>query len=199
MIPHRISVKFFVTEPDRVDLDAIIPVFHQWIQQSAVPGMLIDVADYRHMTNGPGVLLVGQDVDYAMDLGGGRPGLLYTSKRSSADRLGERLADAFNAGLLACTLLSADAALGGAIRFHTDQVELTLMDRLAAPNRAATFDEFRGEIETFVDALYEGTSWSIERDEEDERRCLTVRISAPGAPNVQTLMERARAGVSSAG
>ena len=199
MIPHRISVKFFVTEPDRVDLDAIIPVFHQWIQQSAVPGMLIDVADYRHMTNGPGVLLVGQDVDYAMDLGGGRPGLLHTSKRSSIDRLGERLADAFNAGLLACTLLSADAALGGAIRFHTDQVELTLMDRLAAPNRAATFDEFRGEIETFVDALYEGTSWSIERDEEDERRCLTVRISAPGAPNVQTLMERARAGVSSAG
>lgn len=199
MIPHRISVKFFVTEPDRVDLDAMIPVFHRWIQQAAVPGMLIDVADYRHMTNGPGVLLVGHDVDYGIDLGGGRAGLLHTSKRSSVDRLGERLADAFNAGLLACTLLSEDAALGGAILFHTDQVELTLMDRLAAPNQAATFDEFRGEIETFVGALYEGTSWSIERDEEDERRCLTVRISAPGAPNVQTLMERARAGVSSAG
>ena len=161
--------------------------------------MLIDVADYRHMTNGPGVLLVGHDVDYALDLGGGKPGLLHTRKRSSTDRLGERLADAFNAGLLACQTLSEDAALGGAIRFHTDQVELTLMDRLATPNRAATFDEFRGEIEAFVGALYEGTTCSIERDEEDERRCLTVRISAPGAPDVRTLTQRARTGVSSAG
>ncbi len=198
MIPHRISVKYFVTEPDRIDLDAMIPVFHRWIQQAAVPGMLIDVADYRHMTNGPGVLLVGHDVDYAMDLGGGRLGLLHTRQRSSTGLLNERLAEAFNAGLLACRTLSEDAALGGAIRFHTDQVELTLMDRLAAPNRAATFDEFRGEIDAFVGALYGGTSWSIKRDEGDERRCLTVRISAPGAPNVQTLTQRARAGVSSA-
>jgi hypothetical protein len=59
MTPHRITLKYFVTDPTAVHLHAMIPLFHCWIQQSKVPGMLIDVADYSHMVDGPGVMLIG--------------------------------------------------------------------------------------------------------------------------------------------
>ena len=94
---HRISVKYFVAEPECVDLDAMIPVFHEWIQRSRVPGMLVDVADYRHITGGPGVVLVGHDVDYALDTTDGRPGLVHTRKRSITGELGARLGSLFAA------------------------------------------------------------------------------------------------------
>ena len=80
-IPQRIKVKYFVQEPAAVDLPAFIPVFHHWIQEHRVEGLLIDVADYKHMQNGPGIVLIGHEADYALDLAGGRPGLIYDRKR----------------------------------------------------------------------------------------------------------------------
>ena len=36
--PHRIKVKYFVQDPARLDLPALTPVFHRWIQERRVPG-----------------------------------------------------------------------------------------------------------------------------------------------------------------
>ena len=86
MISQRISVKFFVSEPDAVHLPAFIPVFHRWIQDHAVEGLLIDVADYKHVPEGPGILLIGHEGDYSIDMAKGRPGLLYSRKREWDER-----------------------------------------------------------------------------------------------------------------
>jgi hypothetical protein len=83
MNTQRIAVKFFV-EPDpraTVDLEPFIAMFHRFIQQGSVEGLLIDVADYAHVIEGPGVILIGHDVDYGIDTTGGRAGLLVTRKR----------------------------------------------------------------------------------------------------------------------
>ena len=42
-------------------------VFHQWIRDSVCPEMLIDVADYRHVPAGPGVMLIGHEANYSLD------------------------------------------------------------------------------------------------------------------------------------
>ena len=52
-----------------VELEEFIPVFHDWIQTQQLAELLIDVADYRHVPHGPGVVLVAHDAHYAMDLG----------------------------------------------------------------------------------------------------------------------------------
>ena len=78
---QRIQVKYFVKNPDVVDLPAIVPIFHTWIQKASLEGLLIDVADYKHVHEGPGIVLIGHEGDYAMDMGSGRPGLLYIRKR----------------------------------------------------------------------------------------------------------------------
>ena len=48
---QHVNVKF--PSAGSIDLTQAIPVFHRWIQEQALPGLLIDVADYRHVPEGP--------------------------------------------------------------------------------------------------------------------------------------------------
>ena len=63
----HVNVKVFAKAP--VDLAAAIPVFHRWIQEGACEELLIDVADYRHVPAGPGVVLIGHEANYSLDCG----------------------------------------------------------------------------------------------------------------------------------
>ncbi len=93
MNPKRIAVKFFTDEPGApVALEPFIPLFHRFIQQATVPGLLIDVANYIHVPNGPGVVLVGHEVDYGIDAVGGRTGLLTVRKRGRRPAAGRAAA-----------------------------------------------------------------------------------------------------------
>src|SRR5688572_5034855 len=109
MIPQRLSVKFFVKGNMPVDLAPFTPLFHRWIQNNTVEGLLVDVADYKHVPDGPGVVLIGHDVDYGLDLTAGKPGLLVRRKRY--DRNGsfaEILRDTFRKAILAAKAIQAD-------------------------------------------------------------------------------------------
>ena len=85
MLPSRISAKLFIDQPTQANLDNVIPIFHDWIRDQKTDHLLIDVVDYRHVHNGPGVILIGHEGDYAIDAAKGRTGLLYTNKRSRSD------------------------------------------------------------------------------------------------------------------
>src|SRR2546421_5263583 len=78
---HRLGVKFFAADPAAIHLDTIIPIFHGWIQKQSLDGhLLIDVHDYSHMHQGPGILLVAHEGNFSIDMSDGRPGLLYYRK-----------------------------------------------------------------------------------------------------------------------
>ena len=91
--PHRISVKFYF-EDLSVDVEEFIPVFHRWIRENVVPNeLLLDVADYKHIVDGPAILLVGHEADYVVDLTGGKPGFQYVRKRDLGADLSEAPGD----------------------------------------------------------------------------------------------------------
>ena len=193
MTLHRISVKYFVNDPSAVDLPSFIPVFHRWIQEQAVESGPIDVADYKHVHEGPGVILVGHAGDYALDMGEGRPGLLYTHKRSlngggATTSLRDRLRLVFHTALLGCQLLEAEAGLAGNITFQTEEAYLTFADHLHAPNRPDTFAVLRDDIQVVVDELYAGLDVRLEVADDDPRQPFAVRIQAPGAPGLDMLI-----------
>lgn len=131
-IPQRLSVKRFLDQPESLDLVAALPVFHRWIQEQATPELLIDVADYKHMADGPGVILVGHQADYALDQTGGRPGLLYRRKRDFPATLAEALQQAFYRLAEAETRLAQELDLA-----FQDEWTLSLVDRLRYPNTPA--------------------------------------------------------------
>src|SRR5580693_5407402 len=119
---YKIGVKIFVTNPQAVNIRDFIPVFHGWIQQQKVAGhLLIDVHDYSHVHNGPGILLVAYEGNFSMDQEDGRLGLFYYRKQPLQGGLEANLKTVLNASLHACKLLEAEPKLNG-IEFKTDEV-----------------------------------------------------------------------------
>lgn len=192
MTPHRIAVKFFVA-PDpsaAIDLHPFIGIFHRFIQKAALPGLLIDVADYAHVPEGPGVVLIGHDVDYGIDLGGGQAGLLTTRKRLEGAPLAESLRDALRRALAA--LAAVEAEPEAKLRFATGAFRLDVLDRLAAPNRAEGFAAAQQAAAPVLGALYGAGAFRVEHaSADDPRRPLALQVSAQGAaPSAAALAAR---------
>jgi hypothetical protein len=146
---QHINLKIFVADPAAVDLAEAVKVFHQWIRDSVCPEMLIDVADYRHVANGPGVLLIGHEANYSLDNRAGRLGLLYNRKTALNGTFQSRLAQAHQAALTAADRLERDLAL----KFDRGSLEVFINDRLLAPNNDETWQALQPELEKFFPAF----------------------------------------------
>ena len=144
---QHVNVKLFVKSLQDVDLEALIPVFHSWIQNQASDELLLDVADYRHVPSGPGVVLIGHLGNYSLDNTGGRLGVRYNRKAPLAGTNQDRLVQATQAALAATRRLETERSLAGNIQFNGREIEVFINDRLLAPNtpetRAAADPEFR--------------------------------------------------------
>jgi hypothetical protein len=177
MQPRRLSVKYFVRGDVTFDLSALVPVFQRWIQQHSVEGLLIDVVDYKHVFQGPGVVLIGHEADYSFDLRDGRPGLLYTRKRELQGTLADDLRLAFRLVADAARKLEAESALNG-IKFDFEEAEIMLLDRLNTPNTPEIFESIRESLRAFAGALYQSDTILVESIETDPRKPLTIRLAA---------------------
>ena len=176
----KLQVKLYA-EDASIDGEAFIPLFHGWIRDSAMPELLIDVADYRHVPDGPGVALVGHESDYFLDFQDGRPGLLCALKRADAEGLAAQLELALSRALKACVL----AQEGGGGAFSAAEVVVRLVDRLTYPNNDATWASASVTVQEVV-ARALGREVSVAREGEP-REPLTVRISVKDAPAVSEL------------
>src|SRR5687768_6050569 len=116
MQPLKIQVKIFA-ERD-VPVDGYVPVFHRWIRDALIPELLIDVVDYTHVPDGPAVMLIGHDSDYALDRGGGKLGLLYANKRGASIDFPAALRRV----LSAARLLEAEKEATERLAFRTDEL-----------------------------------------------------------------------------
>jgi hypothetical protein len=156
---QHVNIKLFVKNAEESDLEALIPVFHGWIQNQARGELLLDVADYRHVRSGPGVILIGHQGNYSLDNAGGRLGVRYNCKAALKGTNQDRLVQATQAALTACQRLETEPRLNGRIQFNGREIEVFINDRLLAPNtphtRAAADSEFRAFFSTlFGDAEY---------------------------------------------
>jgi hypothetical protein len=167
-------VKYFL-QGCPFDLGVLTPVFQRWIQQHSVEGLLIDVADYKHVHNGPGIVLIGHEADYSFDLRDGHPGLLYTRKRQMSGSLEEDLRLAFRLAADAARKLEAEKTLNG-VRFDYSQVEIMFLDRLNTPNTPEAFESVRGSLRSLAAALFNTEIVQVESTANDPRKPLTVRL-----------------------
>ena len=187
---HKFCVKFFAENPSGVTLDAFIPVYHRWIQKQAVEGMLVDVADYGHLPQSPGVMLVAHEADYCMDSMEGPLGLLYNRKTSAGGRLSDRIAGGFRAALGACVKLENEPEFQGRLKFKAGSPLFIANDRLNAPNSEEAFQALRSDLAAALAKVYP-SSVELRRISTDPRSRLTVQISSMDPVNeVSALLAR---------
>lgn len=186
MKSEKLQIKFFARPNSAFDLEAVVPVFHRFIREHAFDELMIDVADYKHVHQGPGIALVGDANDYFLDEGEGRPGLLFSRKRHGSGPEG-RLREGFARALKACTLLEAAPELGGKLTFATDEILIRLPDRLRAPNDDATFAAVSTEVAALLDKLYGAGTCRIERGAPPPE-ALALRVKSTASPTLAALL-----------
>jgi len=185
MQSNRIQAKIYADVS--VPCERLIPVFHRWIRERVLDELAIDVADYGHVHEGPGVVLIGHAYDYFYEESEGRPGLVYARKRD-APPPAERLADAVRRALIGARLLEDDANLGG-LRFRTDEILVRAPDRIHAPADDATFAELSAELTALGKKLYPGASPVVERTG-TARDPLSARLKGASGTTVKDLLAR---------
>jgi len=189
MDAHKLQLKIFVdaNSARAVELDAFVPVFHHWIKEHVLPELLVDVANYAHVPEGPGVVLIGHGSDYFMDQGEGRLGLLHNRKRAGAPPA-DRLGDLARRTLHAASLLERDAAFSGKLRFTPNDMIFRINDLLAAPNNDATFAAVGPELEALARRLFAGP-FELTRTG-SAKELFTVRLTSPVQASLETLLGR---------
>ena len=183
---QKISVKFFVAKPNKIPLADFIDVFHGWIQAS--DGVYHDVADYSHMQDGPGIVLVANNANVSIDETGGRRGLLYKQKSGLDGSNQEKLRYVFRSALENCLRIEKEPGLTGKIKFPAEIAEITFNDRLITPNTEEAFEKLKPDLETFLATLYGGCAVSIERNSEP-RECLGLEVKAARPFEIVTLLK----------
>lgn len=173
---QHVNVKFFLEDADAIDLEKAIHVFHSWIQEQKLDDLLIDVADYRHVPSGPGVILIGHNAQYSFDNAEGQLGVLYNRKTPMEISGAELMASTLRAALHICRLLMKEETFQGKIKFAKDRLQFIVNDRLLAPNDEATYERL---LPQFADALvkvFGQKDYQFNRAA-DPRKRLTIVVS----------------------
>jgi hypothetical protein len=162
--------------PD-VDMEQYVAVFHDWIRQSALGGLLIDVASYVHVPNGPGVLLIGHELDYGVRIALGRVELTCRHKRDPGSE-GNALKRCLRQLLQAAQLLEGASKLSETPTFHASDFVFRSNDRL----RCANNPEVGSSVARTVGGLFckaLGTNTLDVASIGTEREALTLVIKRP--------------------
>ncbi len=140
---QHVNVKIFVDDNSSVDLEHVIPVFHRWIADDVMGQLLIDVADYCHVPMGPGIMLIGLEVDYSMDNTADQLGLRFNCKGQREGSNEDRFSHAIRCAAKACLLLESEI---DGLKFDRHRLQFFINDRALAPNTEETHRDTRDEL-----------------------------------------------------
>lgn len=186
---QQIDIKIFASQGDDIPPYDFVPVLQRWIQEHTIDGVLIDVADYSHIHNGAGIILVAHEMNISIDYNDGRMGLLYHQKQPREGAFADRLRAVLNDALTACKLLQAEPEFEGRLAFNPGDLLFIANDRLHAPNDEATSNALRKEVSETLVGIY-GEDVQCESVGGDARDRTAFAIAAPKSPTLDELIAR---------
>jgi hypothetical protein len=181
---QHVNIKFYLENPESVQLADFAALFNTWIQKQRLEELLIDVADYLHVHNGPGILLIGHEADYSLDNRAGRLGLLYNRKEQIEGTTQEKLTQATRAALNAAQILEKENGL----KFNGSEVQIVINDRLLVPNTTEIFETLEPELKAFFNQLYGRSEYTLAHNANPRER-FTVNVQASANFDVETLLK----------
>jgi hypothetical protein len=191
MDAFKIAVKIFAVR-DGFAPDAFVPVFQRWIQEQSLPGhLLIDVADYAHVVEGPGTVLVSSEANISLDRGEDRLGLLYWRKKplNPPGNFAQNLRGVLREAILAADKLQRDPALSGKLEFRGDEIVIRLNDRLNAPNNEQTLAAVKPDMSAIAAQLFACRPIKLE-PKIAPHTLFEIRIKSDTAESLSTLSNR---------
>jgi hypothetical protein len=137
----KLAVKIPFARTELPASDRWIEVMNLWIRDKSISGTLIDVADYSHMVNGPGIVLVAHEFILSLDHQSGWSGLRIASRRDTGKDTAEELKE------LLSILSTASKSLKESFDLDLDtrRIEISALDRLNQGS-AQEFTDLANEV-----------------------------------------------------
>jgi hypothetical protein len=186
---QKINVKFFMEKGADIPLASFVPVFHRWIQEDKLEGMLVDVAEYTHVFQGPGVLLIAHEANYSLDEENGKRGFLYNQKRTPEKSVEDHLKTAFQRALKACSLLEKEPGFTGKIKFSPTHLQVFVNDRMEAPYSPESLGKLEETLNPFLNGLYEEGKYLMLHEKNPQKRA-GFEIKVDKAVDLETLLRK---------
>lgn len=181
--------KIYLENPAETEPDEWFRVLSTWIPDA--PEIFIDVADYKHVEDGPVTLLVGHYVNYSLDATGRRLGLLYDYKHPIEGSNEEKLRSSLLGLLRVARRLEEDAGFASASkpRFKTSELRFIVNSRALAPNSPATLEAVQPELAKVLTQAFGADGFTLEHLT-DPRQRFSVQVSAQGAHVLADVIKR---------
>ena len=187
---QRIDVKVLAEAPAGLSLDPFLAIFSRWRKQQDESDW-IDFADYAHMPNGAGIMLIGKQGSFSVNQDSPGIGLLYSGRKDFGGAFDQRVIEAFRRCLRLTKPLLAEPDYPKQLKLLPGSWEIFINDRLNFPNTDETDRRLRRPIESALNTLFGASNYSLERETDPQRRyAFSVRAQSS---DMDTLAEKVRA------
>ena len=175
---QKFGVKLFIEVHGSYSYKEFIPVFHTWIQDKLVEDhLLIDVADYSHIPDGPGVMLIAHEGYFSLDQEKHKPGIMYMRKTNMEGNFKDRFSKVL--------LITTEAVkrirnndITNDVDFISNSFRFIANDRLYAENTRYNQNFYKKEIQKAINNKYPDSKVEFEDfSGKKERLAFTARFS----------------------
>ena len=182
----RVCLKLYAPDPE-VDDQTFVPIFHEWIRDQAIENLvLFDVADYAHVPEGPGVVLVTHEASFSLDRSDGLFGLLVQRRIDGDGEAADIITTTLRFALQVAAKLEEDPRLEGKLAFDRSRVLIEANDRLRAPNTDEGYRVLEPVVSRAIGAVFSDSTPRVTRVDNDPRDRLAadvrVEVAATRAP-----------------
>jgi len=132
---YRVCVKLYASERSGAVDDAVfVEIFQEWIRDRALDMVLFDVADYAHAPISPGIMLITDEANFALDRADGHFGLLGQRRKPIVGDAVAAISTTVAQVMEIADRLERDPRVGGKLEFERSSLRIESNDRLRAPN-----------------------------------------------------------------
>ena len=158
---QKFGIKLFFQPNGSYPSRDFIPELHRWIQNDFIPQhMLIDVVDYSHILDGPGIMLIAHEAHFSMDQENHESGILYMRKIELNGNFTERLEKVFQTSIQMAKMLS-QYSKNEELKWILNAFRFIANDRRLAHNNQKNRKLYSKLVKIFLNEKYPTSNWEI--------------------------------------
>ena len=172
---YRVCVKLYASERSGAVDDAVfVEIFQEWICDRALDMVLFDVADYAHAPISPGIMLITDEANFALDRADGRFGLLGQRRKPIVGDAVAAISTTVAQVMEIADRLERDPRVGGKLEFDRSSLRIESNDRLRAPNTDEGYAAFEPVARAGLERARTPAAGALRRVPNDPRDRLAV-------------------------
>jgi hypothetical protein len=153
---YKYTISFPVKSLGEVSVTEVINLFHKWVKEQQPSQLLLDVADYSHVPDGPGILLVGFHEIIAFRINAPQPCFVVTQKSVLEGEASTILLKTLTNGCFYANEFVK--ALGDKLELDLENFQVGLNDRLLEnPKALEKLQETIGTLNNSIDLGWESS------------------------------------------